>query len=222
LGKSSEFFQFADDTAITVKGRMPREITNKLQRCLDTFIGYANTWKIKINAAKTQTIMFLHRQSPKLVPPPSCVVVLEGTRVEWSAEVTYLGLLFDQKLLFRSHVDRILVRSSALIRSLYPLIKRRSRLCRTNKLAVYNQIIAPMILYAAPVWASCAQTHRNKVQIIQNRILRMVLDRPYDTRISDLHQEAEIPKIDSKINDIKTKFEQKCQTSEHALISNLF
>ena len=222
LGDGCVLFLFADDTAIAVKGRMPREITNKLQRCLDAFVEYANTWKIKINASKTQTIMFLHRQSPKLKPPPSCVVVMNGTGVEWSSEVTYLGLLFDEKLLFRSHVERTLVKCSALVRSLYPLICRRSRLSRTNKLAVYKQIIAPAVFYAAPVWESCAQTHRNKIQVAQNRILRMILDCPYDTRITDLHQEAATPRVDAKITETKTKFVHKCQHSEYALISGLY
>lgn len=222
LGDGCVFFQFADDTALAVKGRTPREITNKLQRCLDAFVDYATIWKIKINAAKTQAIMFLHRQSPKLKPPPNCTVIMDGTRVEWSAEVIYLGLLFDEKLLFRSHVEKTLVKCSALIRSLYPLICRRSRLSRTNKLAVFKQIIAPVIYYAAPVWDQCAQTHRNKLQVAQNRAIRMILDRPYDTRITDLHDEANVPKIDIKIQDIRNKFAEKCGTSEHALISSLY
>lgn len=147
---------------------------------------------------------------------------MDGTRVEWSAEVLYLGLLFDEKLLFRSHVEKTVVKSSALVRNLYPLICRRSRLSRVNKLAVFNQIIAPAIHYAAPVWESCAQTHKNKLQVAQNRALRMILDRPYDTRISDLHEEANIAKLDVRILDIKNKFVEKCATSQYALISNLY
>lgn len=91
LGDECVLFLFADDTAIAVKGRMPQEITNKLQRCLNAFADYANRWKIKINASKTQTIMFLHRQSSKLKPSESCTVIMDGTRVEWSPEVQTWG-----------------------------------------------------------------------------------------------------------------------------------
>ena len=222
LGDGCVCFLFADDTALAVKGRNPREITNKLQRCLDIFVEYANTWKIKINASKTQTIMFLHRQSYKLEPPPTCAVVMDGIRVEWSTQTVYLGLTLDKKLLFRQHVDKILLKTAALVRSLYSLICRKSRLSKINKLAVYKQIIAPSIFYASPVWESCAQTHKNKIQVAQNRALRMILDRPYDTRISDLHLEANIPKINEKLLAIKTKFKYKCNVSEFPLISNLY
>lgn len=222
LGSDSEFFLFADDTAVAVKGRMPREITNKLQRCLDTLVEYASKWKIKINDAKTQTIMFLHRQSPRLKPPIDCTIVMNGSTVQWSTNVVYLGLLFDEKLLFRLHVEKILLKCSALVKNLYPLICRRSRLSRVNKLAVYKQIISPAIFYAAPVWESCAKTHRNKIQIAQNRTLRMILNLPFSTRISILHTEANIIKIESKITEIKEKFVNKCNLSEHALIRALY
>lgn len=43
FGDGCVFFLFADDNAIAVKGRMPTEITNKLQRCLDAFVEYAST-----------------------------------------------------------------------------------------------------------------------------------------------------------------------------------
>lgn len=69
LGDDCVFFLSADDTTIAVKGRMPTEITNKLQRCLDAF---ASTWKIKINASKIQAVMCLHRQSDRLNPPSNC------------------------------------------------------------------------------------------------------------------------------------------------------
>lgn len=222
LGEGCVFFLFADDTAIAVKGRMPTEITNKLQRCLDAFVEYASTWKIKINASKTQAVMFLHRQSYRLKPPPNCTVTMDGTRVEWSSEVVYLGLLFDDKLLFRSHVDRSLTKYSALTRSLYPLIARRSRLSRANKLAVYKQVLSPALLYAAPVWGQCAQTHIARIQVAQNRALRMILDSPFGTRIIDLHEEANCPRISEKIRITTESFKQKCIISEHALISALY
>lgn len=94
---------FADDT---VKGRTPRELTNKLQRSLDVLVKYMSDWKIKINTAKTQAIMFLYRQSDRLKPPVNCKVSMENNAIDWSPEVTLLGVVLDAKLLFRSHTDK--------------------------------------------------------------------------------------------------------------------
>lgn len=85
---------------------------------------------------------------------------MDDKGVEWSLEVLHLRLLFDDKLLFRLHVDKTMVKCSALIRSLYPIICRRSRLTRVNKLAVFKQIIAPAIFYATPVRKTNFSWHR--------------------------------------------------------------
>lgn len=222
LPDGSGLFLFADDTAITVKGRGPKELKNKLQRSLDAFEAYAKTWKIKINASKTQAIMFLHRQSPKLVPPVDCNVVMEGARIEWSKEVLYLGVLYDEKLLFRSQVERIINKCSLLVKCLYPLINRNSRLSRTNKLAVYKQIILPVIEYAVPVWESCAYTHKRKIQIVQNKALKMILDLPWYTRTVEVHEQAGLEMIEQRIRNHVNKFRNKCDISEFDLVNSLY
>ncbi|XP_055589088.1 uncharacterized protein LOC129741388 [Uranotaenia lowii] len=84
---------FADDTAIIYKGRIIRSIVNKLQNGLDVLAEYFNNWKICINAAKTQSIVFPHSKSPKLVPPEDVKIRLgEGvcvTKREWNEEDSY-------------------------------------------------------------------------------------------------------------------------------------
>lgn len=222
LPDGSGLFLFADDTAITVKGRVPKELKNKLQRSLDVFADYAKTWKIKINASKTQAIMFLHRQSPRLIPPEDCKVVMDGSRIEWSHEVIYLGVVYDEKLLFRSHVDKTINKCSVLVRCLYSLVNRKSKLSKVNKLAVYKQIILPVIDYAIPVWESCAYTHKRRLQIVQNKILKMILNLPLRTSTIEVHEQAGLDSIEERIRKHVDKFRNKCDISEFDLVNSLY
>lgn len=213
---------FADDTSIAVKGRTPRELTNKLQRCLNVLIQYLTDWKIKINPAKTQTIMFLYKQSDRLKPPENCKISLENNIIDWSSEVTLLGVVLDAKLLFRSHTEKTKNKCMTLLKCLYPLINRRSKLSLQNKLSVYKQIVAPVIDYAIPVWELCAMTHKKKLQIVQNKYLRLILDASRYTRINDLHELAKIDKICDRIAKHNLKFKEKAQNSNNELIRNLY
>lgn len=222
LPDGSGIFLFADDTAITVKGRTPNELKNKLQRSLDVFVNYAKSWKIKINESKTQAIMFLHRQSPKLIPSANCKVEIAGAKIDWSPEVLYLGVIYDAKLLFRSHVDKTINKCQTLVKCLYPLINRRSRLSTRNKLTVYKQIILPVIDYAAPVWESCAYTHKRRIQVSQNKTLKMILNLPFDTRTVEVHQQAGVDPIDERIQKHLNKFKSKCDNSEYELVNSLY
>lgn len=213
---------FADDTSIAVKGRSPRELTNKLQRCLNVLVEYMSKWKIKINSTKTQAIMFLYKQSERLKPANNCKIIIENNMIDWSKEVILLGVTLDEKMLFRSHTEKTKNKCLLLLKCLYPLINRKSKLCIENKLAVYKQIVAPVIEYAIPVWETCAMTHKRKIQIVQNKFLRLILNASRFTRIDDLHEQAKIDKICDRINKHSEKFREKTQISNYELIRNLY
>ena len=104
---------------------------------------------------------------------------------------------------------------------MYPLINRKSKLSLKNKLAVYKQIIYPVIEYAVPVWECCARTHKLKLQRVQNKVLKMVLNVPGWTRSSEVHELAEVKMLDQKIQEKCLKFREKCAISEYPLIQGL-
>lgn len=213
---------FADDTAILCKGRATLTAKNKLQQSLDLISDYSKTWKIKINSSKTNSILFTYNNSPSLVPPTHCRVVMDGSIIEWSDEVVYLGLTLDRMLLFRNHVDKVVNRAAKLTKCLYPLIGRRAKTIQKNKILIYKQIFLPMLLYASPVWGCCATSHKNKIQNVQNKSLKMILNVPHNTRTDHIHNITNTPTIENNILDRKRKFQAKCTLSPHNLINTLF
>ena len=212
---------FADDTAIMYKGRVIRSLTRKLQAGLDVLSGFFNNWKICINAAKTQAILFPHSNSRRLVPPDDVRLKINNSPIEWSREVGYLGLVLDSKLIFRSHVEKTSIKGNILIKSLYPLINRKSKLSLKNKLAVHKMIILPVLEYGLPIWESCAKYHHDKLQVIQNKILRMILNSPPRTRNSEIHQLAGLDTLLVRKQAILSRFRDACQRSIHEEIRSL-
>lgn len=213
---------FADDTALMFKGRVIRALTAKLQTGLNMLAEYFVNWKIKINATKTQTIIFPHSQSRRLIPADDIKIQLGGNLIEWSKEVVYLGLTLDSKLIFKAHVDKIKQKCTTLLKSLYPLINRKSKLNMKNKLAIYKAIVYPVIEYAAPIWTNCAKTHKQKAQIIQNKYLRLILNESYRTRISALHGRANIEMIEEKLNKYNEKHKIKSRNNANEIIRNIY
>lgn len=212
---------YADDSAILANGRTPTHYRSRLQQGVTTYVSYLTSWKIKVNEAKTQAIVFRHRLSPKLLPPPDCFIRVNGCPVDWSNEAGYLGITIDDKLNYRAHTDKLKQRCMGLLKSLYPLICRRSRLSRQNKLAVFKMIIAPVVNYAMPVWGLCAETHKKKLQVVQNKLLRTILDAPFDTRISELHRAAGCRTIQQRIEDSIDNLYVSASASEYPLIRAL-
>lgn len=213
---------YADDTSIMAKGRNTKGTVRKLQNYLNTITSYMQVWKIKINNSKTQSILFPYNNSERLNPPQNCKIQIAENSVDWSEEVVYLGLTFDRKLIFRTQIDKTRTKCQILLKKLYPMISRNSRLSLVNKSAVYKQIVLPVILYGSPIWDSCARIHKKKLQIIQNKFLRMIYNLSRYTRVTTIHEIAEIKTIEEKLVEIKGKFIEKSQISEHEIIRGLF
>lgn len=211
---------FADDSAISYSGRVIRHLVNKLQAGLNTYVEYLNTWKIRVNAAKTQIIVFPHRNSDRLKPNTK-VKVME-CEVDWTNDVRYLGLIMDSKLLYRSHVNDLVTKSTIMLRKLYPIINRRSKLSVVNKLATYKQVVLPMLLYGSPVWMGCAQTHLKKLQVVQNRFLKMILNLPHNTRTTEVHRLANLDPIITRITNLATRHRTRARVSEWHTIRRIY
>ncbi|KAL1378283.1 hypothetical protein pipiens_015682 [Culex pipiens pipiens] len=193
---------YADDSAIVANGRTPTHYRSRLQQ--------------GVTADPLR-----HRPSPKLLPPPDCYLRVNGCIVPWMEEVIYLGLIFDTKLLYRAHTDSLKRRCSGLVKALYPLIARGSRLSLKNKLAIVKSVVAPVVNYAMPVWGKCAETHKRKLQVVQNRLLKIVLNAPFDTRTSELHRVSGCKTIQQRLEDSLDRLHLSATASEHPLIRAL-
>jgi hypothetical protein len=212
---------FADDTSIIYKGRVIGALINKLQRGLVVLSRYFSDWKIRINAAKTQVIIFPHSNSPRLVPSANQKIRLRESVVDWSKEVAYLGITFDCRLIFREQVDKTSIKCNTLLRALYPIIHRNSNMSLVNKLSVYKQIVLPVIEYGLPIWESCAKCHHLKLQRIQNKFLRVITNSPPRARISEIHHLAQITTLEDRRMVLLERFRDSCLRSIHQVIRDL-
>ena len=107
----------------------------------------------------------------------------------------------------KPHIEYTTLKAQKAIRILYSLFNRRSRLSTYNKLHLAKVAIRPIITYAAPLVNEAAKTHIKKLQIAQNKLLRMILDASRYTRITDLHEEAQMETIPEFISRLTDKFE---------------
>jgi len=74
---------------------------------------------------------------------------------------------------------------------------------------------------ASLIWDSCVKSHLNKIQIYQNKILRIITDAPWFVRNKVLHNDLKIPTIDEHINHIANRFFHSLTYSNGAAHYNL-
>lgn len=172
-----------------------------------------------MNLEKTQAIIFPFNNSPRRNPTSS--IIVNNSPIGFSNEVTYLGVTLDKKLKFASHIKKACVRSSNCLRSLYSVLNRNSKLSQDNKNLIFKSIVRPILTYGAPVWRHSALTHRKKLQIIQNKTLKIINNLPWRFPTVDLHHLTNYQMMNEYIDYISTKFLNRCVCSSFELIREI-
>lgn len=193
---------YADDTAI-YSHSFHAEVANKqIQIHISQLEKYFKQWKIKLNANKTENITFSKKFTCNKVYNH---LKVENHTVPVSKQVKYLGVILDNRLNFTAHINNLLKKGFAALRALYPLLLNK-KLCQNNKKLLYTAIIRPVICYAAPVWANISNTKYRKLQIFQNKCLRLILNESRYCRITKLHKKSGLPTIKEFVLNQSKKF----------------
>lgn len=218
ITKSEKAF-FADDTCLYKSAKSPGRIIKNLNAASKQLTDYSTKWKIKLNDNKTNATFFTRKTAQEWLPLTG--INVRNTEIAWKNSVKYLGVTLDKTLTFKNHLDNIQDKALKFLGTLYPLLNRRSRLNTSNKIRVYRAIIQSILLGASPVWGNCAKTHVQKLQIIQNKCLKIILCLPHYHETGDIHRLAAIPTITDQISKINLKFRNKLLQSDNPTIRNL-
>jgi hypothetical protein len=134
---------------------------------------------------------------------PASNLRLNNQEIPWSSEVKYVGLNLDKRLTFASHTAKAIDKAEKAFRILYSFLNRKSRLCIHNKLLLYKTCIRPILCFGVETWFDCAPTHKNKLQIIQNKCLKIIKNRHWRYSTNTLHEETNITCPGSRISALK-------------------
>lgn len=217
--KNCEVAFYADDTALLTSAKSSNATTKNLNRAMASTTKYFSHWKIKINTNKTQAIIFPFNRSRKRTP--TVKLIAQGEEIQMAKEAVYLGVTLDAHLNFAQHVASISRRAYGKMSTLYPLLSKR-QFALENKRMIFEAILRPTIVYAAPVWNEVAACHWNKLQIFQNKCMKTMHQLPWRFPTNELIEYTGVPKIKDFIEQEKIKFENRCSQSSERAIRELY
>lgn len=199
--EATSLFIFADDTGFMASCRDPRLVRIRLQNAADNLERWFKRWRIAVNATKSAAVFFTKR--PSLQRPPN--IVIFGQDIPWKDDTRYLGLTIDKGLTWKPHIEGAVARARAAYSALYPLFSGTTLDLR-NKLLLYKTVIRPIMTYAAPAWGYAAPTHIKKLQTVQNKILRTIVNAPWFVRNRNIHEDLQMISIQDFIREAAAKF----------------
>jgi hypothetical protein len=205
---------YADDIALYSHSISPLKAVNRVKNAAEQIISRLERWKIKVNTTKTEAILLTKlRDLPRHFK-------IRGTQVEFKQCVKYLGVHIDSKLTWATHLKTVNQTAKQRLGRFYRLL-RSPTLSVKLKLLIFKAIIRPCMTYACPIWHTAAKTNIGKLQITQNKSLRVCLGLPRRTPIDFLHATAGVPLLTDFIDKLTTTFSASLPIHPNDLLHNL-
>ena len=187
-----KFTLFADDSTLSCKfsGTPVDLIFDSIENELVKLNTWLITNRIKINVDKSKFICFSYRKSIQSRP-----LKLGDSFIQETDQTKFLGLILDNRLTFKPHINYIL---SKISRSVGVLFKLNSTLPTRILKMLYNSLILPYLNYGVECWHAAPNYALNKLQVLQKKAVRAIFNLSFNAHTNDYFKENGL----LKLNDI--------------------
>ena len=169
-----DFYLFADDTNLLYSNKDLKDLETVVNDELIKVGDWLDANKLSLNTSKSNFVIF-HPYQHK----PDCTIQLEiynndlkeSVPLEQKTFVKYLGILIDNNLSWKYHIDYI---SSKVSKGIGMIARLRHLVPFATLLNIYRSLIEPYISYGLIAWGQAANIHLNKILILQKCALRLM------------------------------------------------
>ena len=170
-----------------------------------------NSWfnsnKLTLNANKSSFTIF--KSINKHIYLPKSIEFL-NFKIERTASIKFLGIILDQHLTWEQHINEVCNKLRSLFHVFYSI---RRYLAKENIKTLYYTLIYSRIKYGLAVYGQAGITKLNKIQFLQNQLLKVLSSKKFRYSTDKLHNEFEILKVKDMVN-------QEILTFVHNYFSN--
>lgn len=187
---------YADDTAMVFVADSWENVYSKAESSLYIAYQYLNISLLSLNVDKSKFLTFtlsaddqpfkelltIHKKN---CPQENC----NCPQITKANKVKYLGIILDQHLRWNDHIEYITKKIRILIHKFYLL---RGILNRKNLLMVYDSLVASITGYCVIVWGGLFKNALKNLQVTQNSILKIILNKPRLYNSTLLYKDANV------------------------------
>ena len=207
--KDGLFRIFADDTGIFCHSIDLKLLVEKAE----IIIKNVNEWfianKLTLNVDKTSFIIFRSKRNNINNLPDT--ISHENIKIKRETKIKYLGLILEEHLSWNQHVNEICNK----LKCFFPLFYNiRQYLEKENIRNIYYTMIYSRIKYGSIITGQTTNENLNKIQTLQNKLLKVLYYKSYRYSTNNLHNELSILKYNDLINQEILSFVYKYVHSE--------
>ena len=163
---------FADDTSLTAAGETLGEVERRVNEDLSNVHNWLSANRLNLNIAKTEYVLIgsPHRIHSLNIQPLNNIDQQPVKRVKQSK---VLGVQIDEHLDWSKHIEFI----ASKVSSGNSAIKKAKEFVDRNTLVlIYNALVQPHFDYCCEVWDVLGKTLSDRLQKLQNRATRIIMN----------------------------------------------
>lgn len=212
--QGTDIAMYADDTAIYASCRDEDMLIRRIQEATDDFLDWTERWRFSVNAGKCVAMRFTFKRVL-----PSDNILINDTRLPWSRSVRYLGLTFDPRLSWASHIAEARKKYNKARHSIMPLICRNSPLALETKLLLYKSMLRPIFTYGALSWLPAASCHINTLEVLQSKFLRLITRAPFFVRNEQIRKDLRMPSVKDYLLELSSGTFDRASVSDNPVVA---
>ena len=182
---------------------------------LEKIVKYMESNKLLISKPKCNYMIVPPK--PRQVVPPTCVKL--GTdEISKVCETTFLGLIIDDRMTFRSQIEKV---KNKLRSGIGALTMVRNCFNYKAKLALYNGLIKPYLDYGFLVYGDCLNKGQMAtLEVLQKKAVRIIFNARFNTHSSQLFALSNITPIRNMYKKESLIFMKKYELGKQPTIFN--
>ena len=186
----SKCLLFADDTAIFYSAPTIMGLQDVINQSFPKIVAWLHANRLSLSVKKT--FYQIYSASGDVC---SLTIPLGNAKLKRSGTVKYLGVLVDENLKFKSHINKI----SGTVSRLVGVLGRARYLLNKELLLLYNALVLPYLTYCVCIWGSNYPSNLHPIIVAQKRAVRVIARVPPRTHTATLFRYLNVLKFDDLV-----------------------
>ena len=178
------FIQFADDTTLYLQGSSLTDIFNIMNEEIDIISQWLKVNKLVLNISKTNYMVMSSKKNK--IPEDLCKIKINGHQIEQVSETKFLGVMIDNKMSWKSHIDYI---NSKIMRGVGIIRRAKNFVYKDTLKTLYVALIQPYLTYCIVNWGGTYPSYLQKLHVSQKKIIRIISNSGFNSHTEPLFKE---------------------------------
>lgn len=191
---------YADDISNWANGHNKKEIAIVLQQQIDNIHEYCQKWCLKLNDNKTTYTIFTPAGKRKEYESKYAIdLKLNNTPIQLEPHPKFLGITFDPKMSMNQHINTLNQKIQTRISMIRALKGKFYNSPIKLLVTFYKMYIRPLYEYANIPLLTASENTLSKLQKIQNKIIRIILNSNYLDSTIKIHNQVNLPLLKDRL-----------------------